>query len=484
MKNAVRVNRVIRKENRIEYEYTVEGEWKECFNQEIPFWSEYSVKTEQIPESVAVLPFVGNLVLMASLLDADIYVNELDLDFYSCIDSFLEGFARMSPDVYFKRAGILHVNKLVNNQMKSNAGESLLFFSGGVDAWSSLLSHLEEKPALVSVWGADIPYDNGNAWEEALGNCRKVADRYGLDLLTVRSTLRRFINEEKLNELAYSWVNDNWWSAFQHSVGMMCLAAPYIQGQRKTIYFAGTYSSKDKKEWGTYVTASDPTIDNHVRFCGSRVVHDGYEFSRHDKIIRICQHFQTDPDKPYLRVCFSSDQGTNCGSCEKCANTIMSILLAGQEPESYGLPYAPDRFAVNFAAGMQEMAREEKYAFLSFYYDIQKAYRQKYSIDEVPEQLKIFYQNDLEALADFLHVPCNKCEAGKWIKPYLKEVLKGKDWLEQECKARGEWIQELEAAKVWLEQDTAEKEQWIRKLEKEKQRLETENRVWKEAQGK
>ena len=97
--------------------------------------------------------------------------------------------------------------------------------------------------------------------------------------------------------------------------------------------------------------------------------------------------------------------------CEKCASAIMSLILVGENPGDYGFQYNEETLPQNFAAGMQQMAREGKYDFLSLYYDIQAAYRLKYTVDQVPPTLRLFYDADMEALADFLLVPNNECIA-------------------------------------------------------------------------
>lgn len=455
--NSIRIRQVIQKGNRIDYRYEINGDWEKYFDQDIGFWAEYSKNVESVPESIAVLPLVGNVIVMAALFDAVIYVDEIDEDFYHCVDKFIEGYQQLSPGLHFKHDALIHAEKVVNNQLQRDEDRSMLFFSGGVDAWSSLLTHLNEKPALVSIWGADIPFDNSSGWEQVYENVCNVSEKYDLELITIHSTLRRFINENQLNQFSFEAVNDNWWSAFQHSVGMMCLASPIAAQKIDRLLFASTYSAKDKKSWGPYVTASDPLIDDHVRFGGCQVVHDGYEFSRHDKVERICTYFKDSQEKPYLRVCFSSAEGSNCGKCEKCANTIMSILLAGEDPTSFGFPYDQKQLPYYFASGMQEMAREEKYAFLSFYYDIWMAYREKHSIDQVPAVLKAFYSTDLEILADFLSVPCNKCEAKKqledtvvWLDQQRHAWMRKARELENMCEEKKAWIRKLKKGKDWL----------------------------------
>jgi len=400
-------------QNRLEYDYTVEGDWSYYFEPSNPMWAEYSVPVGHVPDSIAVLPLIGNVIVLASLMDADIYVKEIDRDFYECVEEFLRGYDTIMPDhVHFKLRDIVHAEQIVDNPLsETEQAENLLFFSGGVDATCSLVEHLEEKPALVTIWGADIPWDNEESWSRAIRFNQEVADRYGLNLLTVRSNFRRSLQDDHVNDYCVNLVDDWWWSAFHHSVAMMCLAAPMAAGSRKRLYFGSTYSEKDRKEWGRYVTASDPLIDDHVRFCGCQVVHDGYQYSRYDKIKRIGDFYRNRDEKPYLRVCYLSNTGKNCCKCEKCASAIMSLLLSGNNPEDYGFHYDAESLPADFAAGMQEMARAEKYAFLSFYHDIQAEYRRSHTPDQVPPILRAFYEVELETLADFLFVPNNELAA-------------------------------------------------------------------------
>lgn len=408
--NTMTVQGIKREGKRLTYSYTVSGEWKRYFQPGEPMWVEYDRPVDDVPESIAVLPLIGNVIVLASLMDAVIHVDEIDQDFYHSVPEFINGFITLFPDhVHFKRDGLISAKKLVSNPLQPDAQEeNLLFFSGGVDATSSLITHLEEKPALVTIWGADIPWNQESAWKQAIRWNQEAADRYGLKLITIRSNFRRSLHDDNVNAYAMELVQQWWWLVFHHGVAMMCLAAPIARGRRQKLYLSGTYSSKDSKDWGSYILASDPLIDNHVRFCGCQVVHDGYEYSRLDKVERICRFGETQQVKPFLRVCYHSDTGRNCGHCAKCTHAILLITLAGGKPEEYGFDYDPEELPHNFAAGLQEMAREERYGFLSLYTYTQQAYRQKYKPEEVPPAMRVFYETDLEKIADFLCVPNNE----------------------------------------------------------------------------
>ena len=463
-------------QNRLEYVYTTEGDWSRFFDMSSPMWAEYSIPVEQVPDSIAVLPLIGNVIVLASLMDADIYVDEIDRDFYDCIEEFLQGYDEIMPDhVHFKTRDIVHPQRIVDNPLsETEQAENLLFFSGGVDATCSLVTHITEKPALVTIWGADIHWEKEDLWNRAIAFNQEVADRHDLKLLTIRSNFRMSLNNDALEDYSMKLVHDWWWSAFHHSVSMMCLAAPLAAGNRKHLYFGSTYSQKDSKEWGTYVTASDPLIDNHVHFSGCQVVHDGYEYSRLDKI-KCIDHFYADKElKPYLRVCYLSNTGRNCCKCEKCASTIMALLLAGSNPVDYGFDYDPERFPEYFAAGVQEMGRAEKYAFLSFYYDIHGAYRQKHTREQVHPTLRAFYDTELDVLADFLFVPNNELAArDQSIRQHEAQLYREIGQLNYQLQ-----VQQNQLGQLLQEKEICQEQ--CRMLTEQRNALQQENHTWEE----
>lgn len=234
--------------------------------------------------------------------------------------------------------GKLEVEKLVENNIEA-CGRPLLLFSGGVDAWCTLVRHVDEHPCLISVWGADIRSDNSEGWSQVDDNSSAVASSLNLSYFHVKSNLREMINYQSL-EISPELVNAQykWWHDLQHGIGLLSLTAPlaYATGAPRT-YIASTFFEGDK---GKYTCASDPTIDNMFVAGMMRGCHDGYELTRQDKIETIVQYAKREGRRIEPRVCFHVQTGGNCCRCEKCGRTILGIYAAGADPRDFGFRYS------------------------------------------------------------------------------------------------------------------------------------------------
>ncbi|MBQ2407367.1 MAG: hypothetical protein II312_12010, partial [Lachnospiraceae bacterium] len=274
------LKRIVKQKNIVKYLYDIEGEWKRYFAVNEEYYIEYDMNIEDIPDSVLSIPFIGNIVVMASLFGAQIQVKDIDKDFLESIPEFMEGYKNMYPELNIDYSQVVSYENVISNSCKKSSTNAMLLFSGGVDAYSSLISHEEEKPLLVTICGADVSSDNENAWQKIIDNNNQTAENHGLPIVTIKSSFRKILRNDLLDEWSFSVAGDNWWYLFHHSVAMMTMTSPYAYTNDIAIcYFASTYSVNTG---GGYKIASDPSIDNYVKFCGCQIVHDGFEFSRHE----------------------------------------------------------------------------------------------------------------------------------------------------------------------------------------------------------
>ena len=213
-----------------------------------------------------------------------------------------------------------------------------------------------------------------------------------VDFITVKSFLRYFINEQELNKRISI---DNWWHGYQHGIGIICHAAPisYLQNKR-IIYFASSYALAYK---GKVTCASDPSIDNFVRFGDSLVIHDGYEYTRQDKLANIVRFSIGNKKKIDLRVCWENKGGTNCCNCEKCWRTILGIYSLNDDPRKYGFKYKEFAEIAKKIFSNQYLLRSNRFYF---YLDIQKSMRKNYTPATVDPSLLWFYNKNIDELGE------------------------------------------------------------------------------------
>lgn len=323
-------------ERRIVFKYSVQGDWKKYFNVNTEFFIEYSEDISCTPKDIAVIPFLCNVLPIAWTFDAEIIVDELDYDFYKHLAEIKQGYVDMYPRMNF--GGKLTVGTLVNHDYEVS-DETAAFFSGGADSFDTLIAHAEEHPTLVTLYGSDVKLTDTTGWERVSNHALETAKQFQCKNLFITSSFRRFLKEGDLHKFVMPLVNDGWWHGFQHGIGIISHVAPYAYlNKLKQIYIASSFSHKYR-----FTCASDPTIDNHVHIGKCVTIHDGFEFSRQDKIRRICEFRRRTGIPIQLRVCWQSSGGQNCCACEKCYRTICGILAEGENPTEFGFPlYSTD----------------------------------------------------------------------------------------------------------------------------------------------
>lgn len=387
--NKIIINNPVVKDRTISYEYRVSGEWKKCFIEAEKAFVEYSISVDSVPKSVAIVPFLCNILPMAWVYNAEIEIEECDEDFYNSIEDIKNGYSNMYPMLDF--SADIKVKKFVKN-IPAKTGKAAVFFSGGADAFNTLVMHAEEKPTLLTVWGADVTFEDEKGWNLVVDHLKDTANRFGVDYITIKSSFRRFINAWELTQHVKK-TKDNWWHGFQHGIGIIGHCAPisYITGTT-CVYFASSFTIKER---GLVTCASDPTIDNMLHFCQTNIYHDGYEFNRQAKLHNITSYAKKNDKKISLRVCWLSDGGSNCCHCEKCIRTIMGVYAEGFEPREFGFNFKDSE--------IKKISRFLKYDDSKQigklrYEPIQKAMRNNCKIDDLPKELKWFYKTDIGKL--------------------------------------------------------------------------------------
>ena len=376
MRDYLKINKIVKSNNKITYLYECTGKWEKTLNLDDKFNVEYEFSIEDVPDSIAIIPFICNILPISWVYDIDIIVEELDEKFYNNLSKIKEGYQNMYPSI--NMLGNISVKKISNNKLISKG--SCMFFSGGVDAFNTLLNHYDEKPALITVWGSDVSLNNLSAWDKVNSHIKKVSTEFGLNHFVIKSNFRTFLNYKELTSHVHKLINAEWWHDFQHGIGLIGLSAPLVYINKfEHIYIASSFTISEK---GKITCASDPTIDNNLKFSNCKTVHDGYEFSRQDKIKNIINWCDKFKKKVLLRVCWKSSLGYNCCSCEKCYRTMLGIIAEKKDPNDFGF----DLTYLKRKRMMKELKTIVKYDALRYTY-IKNAFIKNYSLDETPDDL-------------------------------------------------------------------------------------------------
>ena len=382
--NTLEMKKITKKGNRIDYVYEMNGKWKEFLNEENPMYIEYDFNIEEVPDSIAIVPFICNILPISWVFDLTIKINEIDKQFYECIPEVKKGYINMHKII--PMLGKLEVEKIEENKYEpKNVGA---LFSGGVDATNTLVQHMKEKPMLLTLWGADVALNDKVGWEKVKNHHIGVANEFGLDYSFIKTNFRNFLNSTNLNNYVFLKGQREWWHDFQHGIGILGHIAPIAYKKcLGTVYIASS-STADVKG---FIIASDPTIDNFVKYGNCKVVHDGFEFSRQDKVHNICKFAEENKGKNIsLRVCWQSAGGENCCECEKCYRTILEIIAEKKNPKDFGFNLTEEKRKKM----MKRMPKLDfvKYDFSHYYSQAQALLIQNYTEEETPKDL-IWFRN-------------------------------------------------------------------------------------------
>lgn len=344
MRDSIILDKIVIKDETLRVEFSSKGSVAEAFKISV-FEIRYDEDISTVPVSVAVIPFLANVLPIAWVYDAIIQVDELDEDFYEYIDDIKKGYKDMYPRVAF--GGEIAARKLVKNKF-AKKGETGLLFSGGVDATSSLITMLKDgqSPRLITLWGSDVELDDAAGWAEKMGHTKRVAKLFDLRSSVIKTNFKIFLDEPGLSSKIQRSANDRWWHGFQHGIGIIGHAAPLVYLHRLgELHIAATFVRGD-----VVTCASDPTIDEKLHVGNSVTVHNGYDFNRQDKIRNIHEYASGIAGLKQLpiKVCWQSRGAKNCGHCEKCIRSACGFLVEGAHLEFYDLGKFDAEYAKRF----------------------------------------------------------------------------------------------------------------------------------------
>lgn len=340
----IEISDIIKTENSIDIKFKTSQDLNQ-FLKEKHHYIEYlklDYDLRNCPDSICVIPSVSNLLAIVWFFDIRLIVAELDKSFYESIDDIKSGYQQMFPFIKFR--GNITVEKIIDNEYVPE-DNSVMLFSQGLDSLNTFVNHENENLHLTTIHGSDIPLSKTEGLEYLSKTIDEFADKYGCENSFIRSNFRRCMNYPNLDNELPENMKKSWWHQFQHGIGILSHAVIIAYGKKSEfIYMASTHSTyiADYLDVDYVPCASSPIIDNRFRFASGRVVHDGYEYKRIDKLRNIID-YSKDNGAMNLRVCFISNDGANCSSCEKCSRSIFGLLSEGENPNDYGFEVDANR---------------------------------------------------------------------------------------------------------------------------------------------
>jgi hypothetical protein len=293
----------------------------------------YDIEIEAVPPPILLVPLVATVAPIAWALGADLRVPVADAVFLESLTAVGRGFERVHPAVDW--GGRVRAEEVVDCREAPRGEGMALLFRCGVDSLASFLIHRSENPRLVSVWGADIGLRQRRAWEHVAAANREFAQRRSVPISFIETNFRTFFNHHKLRARFFGGFS-NWYSAAQQGLGLTALCAPpsWVHGLGHVV-IPSTHRADAGISWGSH-----PEIDANVRWASTRVLHDGAQLSRQEKLGIVADYLGNEDRRLDLRVCWGRE--SNCSRCAKCCLTMVGLALPGLDPNNHGLRFDAD----------------------------------------------------------------------------------------------------------------------------------------------
>ena len=326
---------------RVDYYFDASEPLKKWFLPDLHMFVQYDFAVQTIPAGILIIPFLGNVMQIAWLTDAQVFVDTIDKTFFESLPRLRDAYRKMYPNCPLN--GEICVENLEDNSHATGANFAQMY-TGGLDATTTFVRHYQEKPILIQEYGffderffigedyaSDEKSERNFASDAKAAKC--FAEMHGAKTAFIRSNYGTFIKSTVLNKYYQHLLGDDFWHGLHHAMALLSAAAPVCYKSKvKTLYIASSFSVGN-----TYPCASDPTTDNEFRFAGTCVCHDGYELTDQDKA-RLAVAFQRKYGASLpLRVCSWNDH--NCCSCEKCLRRILQINAEGGNPANFGFHF-------------------------------------------------------------------------------------------------------------------------------------------------
>ena len=199
----------------------------------------------------------------------------------------------------------------------STGRRTAAFFSGGVDAFFTVLRH--DDPAhlrvrrpvddLLTVWGFDIRLDKPDEFACMRDALRGAAGELGKGFIDIGTNLR-----------TTRW-REATWATLAHGPGLASVALTL--GPRFRAAMIGSSAGYARMHpWGSH-----PVTDPLLSTSETEIVHDG---ATHERVEKTAYISSSAVAGRTLHVCYQHEASYNCGRCAKCVRTMLALKALGR----------------------------------------------------------------------------------------------------------------------------------------------------------
>jgi hypothetical protein len=193
-----------------------------------------------------------------------------------------------------------------------------LCFSGGLDAFHTLLCSRRRIDDLVFAHGYDIPLDDERRFAAAAASVREVAAAVGARATIVRTNLRK---RRPFKGAGWGRTHGGALAALGHA----------LSGELGELMISSAYTRESGNDWGSSWNTDPGWSSSRLE-----VTHFGDDFPRDEKLRAVVHNPLV---RRHIRVCWENRAPTgNCGECEKCVRVMAHVSLLGERLEDW--PFA------------------------------------------------------------------------------------------------------------------------------------------------
>jgi hypothetical protein len=204
-----------------------------------------------------------------------------------------------------------------------------MFFTGGVDSFFSLLRNKKQVQFILNVEGFDVQLTERERLLEISRWLQHIADECGYRFVTVQTNLRQhFLFQSVRWQITHVAALSSVAHTIRHLGNTMFVASTDVPPPTEAHL---AHMKLNHQRHGT-----SPRLDGYWSSNAVKIINDGSEFSRLDKVRAIGNWALV---HRFLRVCWENNTETlNCGVCEKCVRTQTQLLIAGTLDKMMTMP--------------------------------------------------------------------------------------------------------------------------------------------------